>query len=159
MKTFEGSQEHPFLNTLQLHWQAICSEYTKIAMHASPWHETSLHNGRWSTVGLYQFGKWLPAAQQCPTARACLQSIPHLFLAGFSVLEPNCHIKPHVGYSKEVLRSHLGLICPQGAWIEVAGQRHEWQEGEVVVFDDTQLHSASNKAASPRVVLIADFFR
>jgi beta-hydroxylase len=85
--------------------------------------------------------------------------VPGLFIAGFSVLKPRCHIKPHVGYTPEVWRSHLGLICPEGAWLQVEDEKHEWTSGQVVVFDDTRLHSAGNDASTERVVLIVDFLK
>jgi aspartyl/asparaginyl beta-hydroxylase (cupin superfamily) len=159
MRIFQDSRCHPFLKVLESHVDQIREEYLRVAHLSHAWHEKALHNGLWKTVGLYQFGKWLPDAQACPITLQCLQAVPNLFLAGFSVLEPHCQIQPHVGYTHEVLRSHLGLICPQNAWIEVAGERYSWKSGEAVAFDDTQLHSAINQSESSRVVLIADFFR
>lgn len=159
MKVFEGTDRHASLLPLESHWQAIRDEYVRVAGRAREWHEQGLHNGLWQTIGLYQFGKWLPESDACPVTTRYLKDIPGLFLAGFSLLHPGCKIHPHKGYSEEVLRSHLGLICPQPSWIEVAGERHHWNAGQVIVFDDTQLHSACNDADHARVVLIADFFK
>jgi beta-hydroxylase len=156
---FQDYSPHPFLLPLQDHWEAIRDEYLAIAHQGQPWHERALHNGRWETVGLYQFGKWLPQARACPVTTRCLRDVPGLFLAGFSVLKAGCRIHPHRGYTTEVLRSHLGLVCPQPSWIEVAGERYHWAPGQGVVFDDTQVHSAANESGEPRVVLIVDFFR
>lgn len=159
MQNFHDSRSYTFLQHLELHADQIRDEYLNVAHHRSTWHEKALHNGLWEMVGLYQFGKWLPAVQACPVTMQCLQAVPGLFLAGFSVLQPHCRIHPHVGYSNEVLRSHLGLICPSPSWIEVGGERYAWKAGEAVVFDDTQLHSAANESDTARIVLIADFFR
>ncbi len=147
------------MQMLEANWSAIRDEYLAVAAHAQAWHEKNLHNGLWDTIGLYEFGKWTARAPSCPITVQCLQAIPCLFLAGFSVLRPQCKIHPHVGYSQEVLRGHLGLVCPPSAWIEVAGERYSWQEGQVMVFDDTQLHKAANESNQARVILIADFFR
>lgn len=159
MKIFEGTDLYPSLLPLETHWREISEEYERVAHQSRQWHEHALHNGLWQTVGLYQFGKWLPECDACPVTRQCLEKIPGLFIAGFSLLHPGCKIQPHKGYSDEVLRSHLGLICPQPSWIEVGGQQHHWRAGEVIVFDDTQLHSACNDSSATRVVLIADFFK
>lgn len=159
MQNFLDSSHFPFLKTLESSVDQIRAEYLQVADQRDKWHEKALHNGLWEMVGLYQFGKWLPSAHACPVTMQCLQSVPNLFLAGFSVLQPHCRIHPHVGYSNEVLRSHLGLVCPSASWIEVAGERYSWKAGEAVVFDDTQLHSAGNESETARIVLIADFFR
>lgn len=156
---FRDYAQFPFLQPLEARWEAIRDEYLAIAHRGKPWHEAGLHNGRWDTVGLYQFGKWLPEAGACPETTRALEGVPGLFLAGFSVLKANCRIHPHRGYTQEVLRSHLGLVCPQPAWIQVAGESYSWTAGQGVVFDDTELHSAANESAQDRVVLIVDFFR
>ena len=159
MRVFESSKQFTFLKSLEANWEKVRDEFLNVAQQSQLWHEKNLHNGLWETVGLYQFGKWLPESKLCPVTTHLLQEIPNLFLAGFSVLNAQCKIHPHVGYSGEVWRSHLGLICPDAAWIEVAGQRHVWQPGQAVVFDDTQLHSAANDSKTQRVVLITDFFK
>ncbi|PUE37961.1 aspartyl/asparaginyl beta-hydroxylase domain-containing protein [Limnohabitans sp. Hippo4] len=159
MRIFESSKRFKFLRSLEENWKLILDEYLSVAQQSQIWQEQNLHNGLWETVGLYQFGKWLPQSESCPITTHFLQQVPDLFLAGFSVLNPNCKIYPHVGYSNEVLRSHLGLICPESAWIEVAGERYIWKPGEVVIFDDNHTHSAANESNSQRVVLIVDFFK
>jgi beta-hydroxylase len=159
MRVFESSSRFTFLKCLEANWELICEEYLQVSPQSQLWHEKNLHNGLWETIGLYQFGKWLPESNLCPVTTRCLKEIPELFLAGFSVLNPDCRILPHAGYSGEVWRSHLGLICPDAAWIEVAGERYVWQPGRSVIFDDTQIHSAANESATQRVVLIADFFK
>ena len=57
------------------------------------------------------------------------------------------------------MRSHLGLICPENAWLRVEDETYHWTCGQVVVFDDTMRHCAGNDASTERVVLIVDFLR
>ena len=95
----------------------------------------------------------------CPRTKELVQQIPGLLLAGFSVLRPGCVVLPHVGAVEGVWRSHLGLICPPHAWLEVSGQPHVAQEGKVAVFDDRNLHCAGNQGEADRVVLIVDFWK
>jgi hypothetical protein len=71
--------------------------------------------------------------------------------AMFSILQPGKHLPPHRGPYKGLLRVHLGIDVPVAAdasWIEVGGTRLHWQEGKIVVFDDTFVHHAANDASS-----------
>lgn len=156
---FSTAEQYPFLRPLEDNWETIRDEYLSVATKTSAWHETYLHNSKWDTFGIFFAGKRLEGEKDCPRTAELVHQIPGLFIAGFSVLRPGCVIYPHVGYTKAVLRSHLGLICPEGAWIEVGGEKHRWKAGEVVVFDDTVEHQAANEAQTDRVILIADFER
>jgi aspartate beta-hydroxylase len=40
--------------------------------------------------------------------------------------------------------------------LNVGGEHHHWQEGRVVVFDDTYEHEAWNHSSRTRVVMIFD---
>lgn len=153
------SDQFSFLQPLEENWVEICEEYRMVASKVTPWHERGLHNGRWSTFGLYHCGERLAGERLCPKTAELIHAVPGLFIAGFSVLQPQCRIAPHVGYTNEVLRSHLGLICPTEAWLQVEDETHRWKTGQVVVFDDTMRHSAGNDAMTARVVLIVDFLR
>jgi aspartate beta-hydroxylase len=51
---------------------------------------------------------------------------------------------------------HLPLIVPGDCALNVGGESHVWQEGRIVVFDDTYEHEAWNRSSEPRVVLIFD---
>ena len=42
--------------------------------------------------------------------------------------------------------------------LSVGGEVHEWQEGQVVVFDDTYEHEAWNRSSRTRVILIFDLW-
>jgi ornithine lipid ester-linked acyl 2-hydroxylase len=156
---FRYSDTFPFLRPLEQNWETIKQEYLAVSTKTSEWPETYLHNGKWDTFGIYFGGNRLEGEKLCPLTSELVHKVPGLFIAGFSILRPGCVITPHVGYTDTVWRSHLGLICPKGAWIEVGGVRHGWQEGEAVVFDDTILHNAANEADTDRVVLIVDFIK
>ena len=141
-------------------WQDIRDEYLAIAEQAEPWMETELHNGKWEVFGLMFKGeKFQPNIDRCPKTWQLIQSIPRAYIAGFSVLKAGAIIHPHVGYTGEVLRSHLGLICPEKAWIKVGDTVHHWKEGEWFVFDDTIIHEAQNESDTDRVVLLVDFYK
>ena len=114
-----------------------------------------------------------------PKTAALLESIPGLYTAFFSVLEPHQHIKPHWGYWKGFVRYHLGVIIPDNnadrkCWIRInpeaqdrtqardaieQGENYFWHNGEAVLFDDTFLHDAANESDQVRVVLFLDVAR
>ena len=47
---------------------------------------------------------------------------------------------------------------PENCALNVGGELHEWQEGRVVVFDDTYEHEAWNRSERTRVILIFDMW-
>jgi aspartyl/asparaginyl beta-hydroxylase (cupin superfamily) len=55
-----------------------------------------------------------------------------------------------------VLRTHLGLVCPEGCWIKVDNESYTWKAGKAVLFNDMLLHEAANESDEDRVVLIVD---
>lgn len=83
--------------------------------------------------------------------------LPGMTTAGFSSLVAGTHIKPHIGYSKAVLRCHLGLIVPDGCVLRVGTQTRNWQSGKCLIFDDTVEHEAWNNSDKTRIALLIDF--
>jgi len=99
---------------------------------------------------------------QCPATAALLGRMPGLQNAFFSILAPRYHIPPHHGPSRALLRVHLGLKVPRdrdNCWIRVDDQILRWQDGRVMVFDDTYEHEVRNDTDDERVVLFLDFDR
>lgn len=80
--------------------------------------------------------------------------------AGYSQMLPGAEIAPHVGYSGDVLRMHLGLVVPKGdCAIIVGGERKTWERGGILFFDDTVEHSAHNRTREQRIIVILDLER
>ncbi len=98
----------------------------------------------------------------CPETWRILQTVPGLSMAMFSILEPGGRLRPHRGPYNGVLRVHLGLIVPDTSddvAIRVGSQVRHWEEGRVLIFDDSYEHEAWNNSDRVRVVLFADFAR
>ena len=96
--------------------------------------------------------------RRCPRTTALLQSLPRLDSAGFSLVGPKSHIKPHTdNYGPKLQRLHLGVFVPPGSEMAVAGRKVEWEQGRVVMFDRSQMHEVTNHSEQPRVVLLCDF--
>ena len=151
-----------FVPGLERNWQAIRDE--ALAMQNSAmtlWPERFLYVGNWEVLGLYAFGRKLAQnCSLCPETTRWVETIPGLTTAGFSLLGPNTHIRPHRGYTGAVLRCHLGLVVPDsGCELRVGAETRRWVEGECIVFDDTVEHEAWNSSTKARLVLLLDFLR
>lgn len=168
-------ENYPFLLPIQEAWEDILNEYktaltidSKSGMASNglvwPWPDRDLYNKGWKAIGLIYKGRddyhyTKQVRELFPLTNSLVKSIPGVYIAGFSILEPKTRIYPHTGYTGEVLRSHLGLITPKGAWIEVAGEKVEWEQGKMFVFDDTVTHNAYNGSDDERVILMIDFYK
>ncbi len=98
----------------------------------------------------------------CPRTTAALEqvSLSHVREHGpevlFSVFTPGTHLLPHRGVTNTRVVAHLPLIVPEDCALNVGGEHHVWEEGRIVVFDDTYEHEAWNRSGRTRVVLIFD---
>lgn len=150
-----------FPNLLEENWRSIRTEFEALApTDLREWPEKSLYGKGWDVFGLYFFRKRLDDnCGRCPITAKVVESVPGMITAGFSVMAPATHIRPHKGYTDKVLRCHLGLIVPAGCGIRVGTESRSWTEGRVFVFDDTVEHEAWNDSDLPRVVLLLDFIK
>lgn len=120
----------------------------------------------WSAFYIWKDGQLVAEnARRCPVTAAAFDNVPLDFLPGrapsvlFSRLKPGAHIPPHTGLVNTRLIGHLPLLVPGRAWLRVGSEVHFWQEGKLVVFDDSIEHEAKNEASQERVVLLFDFWR
>jgi beta-hydroxylase len=157
---------------LQAACDGIRAEYRQLLAQGEPippFHEVSpeqlpiTSDGNWRTFVLHAYG--VRAGRNCalcPQTAAAVQAVPGMQTATFSILEPGKRLPPHRGPYKGLLRVHLALDLPAdpaSCWIEVDGIRRHWQQGQVMVFDDTFVHSAANESATRRCVLFMDILR
>lgn len=136
---------------------------------------------------MFKSGGFIPEnCAMAPQTAALIASIPNVYNAFFSVLDPQQYITPHFGYWKGFVRYHLGIVIPnnnedQCCWLRVNpsiqddhnnrvghkrqreliedGEKYYWQEGKGVIFDDFNLHDAANDSDQIRVVLWIDIAR
>jgi len=153
--------DFPFLEPLQRNWRQVLAELQALDRnYFVDWPERDIYKGSWRVFGLYRFGQKIPElCSLCPATTALIEKIPGLETAGFSSLAPLTHITPHRGYTKSVLRAHLGLVVPDDCAIRVGSETRAWAPGSCFVCDDTQEHETWNRSASTRVVLLLDFRR
>jgi aspartyl/asparaginyl beta-hydroxylase (cupin superfamily) len=92
----------------------------------------------------------------CPKTYEILSKIPELISADFSYLPAKTKIKPHKGFTKMVLRAHLGLVIPNDCALRVGEETKTWQPGKMLIFDDSFEHEAWNDSNEDRFILMLD---
>ena len=121
----------------------------------------------WSVMSLCEQG-WLKPehVERCPiTWQSLLRHAPVPRVAGwgpsavFSLMKPGAHIGAHTGMYNTRLICHLPLIVPPDCRFRVGNEVREWEEGKLLIFDDTIEHEAWNDSDQDRVVLIFDIWR
>lgn len=120
----------------------------------------------WTAFYLWKDGRLVEEnAARCPITVAAMGKVPLSAIGTrtpsvfFSLLRPGAHIPPHHGMLNCRLICHLPLIVPPGGWLRVGGETRAWEEGRLLIFDDSIEHEARNPAQSLRVVLIFDIWR
>ena len=161
----------PWVDRLESDWRTIRGEVDRILEHrdAIPaFHEISpyqkkISDEKWKTFFLYAYGyKADGNCARCPETTRIVDSIPGMKTAFFSILSPGKHIPAHRGPYKGLVRCHLGLLVPEpraGCRIRVDDEYASWEEGKVMLFDDTYEHEVWNDTEGTRVVLFLDILR
>lgn len=118
----------------------------------------------WDAFFFYRHGERFDKNHnRCPETSTALESIELCRISDqapeicFSVLGAGTQIMPHYGVSNVRLVMHLPLVIPGDCALNLldAGEHH-WQEGKLVMFDDTFQHEAWNRSNSPRIILLMD---
>ena len=96
-----------------------------------------------------------------PVTSRLLEEVPGCTSAVLLTLEGNTHIKPHGGYTPDVLRCHLGISVPEPGEcvLRVADEHRSWREREWLVFDDYLEHEVWHRGTQSRLVLLVDVIK
>lgn len=131
-------------------------------------HDGGLHNGKWEWHSFIQHGKRCSMmSKRCAETWRLLEGIgPHLMLGTpfsfsfYSSLSPAATIAPHAAPCNLRLRVHLPLFVPTDGdcALEVGGERRRWVDGKLLIFDDSFVHAAWNRAKHDRTVLLLDLW-
>ena len=132
--------------------------------HTDP--HNMIGNKDWTARYLWKEGHRLDEAlSQHPAVQNAMELAPLCDIPGatpsvlFSRLKPHSAIPPHNGMLNVRLICHLPLVIPGAGRLRVGSQERSWKEGELLIFDDSINHEASNEAASDRVILLFDIWR
>ncbi|KFV80517.1 Aspartyl/asparaginyl beta-hydroxylase, partial [Struthio camelus australis] len=128
-----------------------------------PEDENLREKGDWSQFTLWQQGrKNENACKGAPKTCALLERFPEATgcrrgQIKYSVMHPGTHVWPHTGPTNCRLRMHLGLVIPkEGCRIRCAQENRTWEEGKVLIFDDSFEHEVWQDAESYRLIFIVD---
>ncbi|KAM8823293.1 aspartyl/asparaginyl beta-hydroxylase-like isoform 6-T6 [Spinachia spinachia] len=155
------------VRTLERNWKTIRDEALAMMDQKTgsfvPEEENLRERGEWGQYTLWQQGKKVGnACQGVPKTCSLLEK--HSEATGcrrgqikFSVMHPGTHVWPHTGPTNCRLRMHLGLVVPKhGCKIRCTDQTREWEEGRVLIFDDSFEHEVWQEAGSYRLIFIVD---
>jgi len=172
---FDIDKTYPSLRTLDRNYNAIRGELLALLGEVKDmprYHDvdSNMHgisnvqnaDRNWNVFMLYAMGaKPEENRARCPSTVSTLESIPNVWQAFFSILEPGKSIPPHFGPYSGYLRYHLALRVPKEnpPTLRVRDQFYTWKDGESVLFDDTWDHEVVNESDEPRAVLVVDVFR
>lgn len=167
-----GNHEFAWVPQLEAAYADIRAELDALLEHPddiptfhqlSPDQKRISKGNNWKTFALYVYGKRVDDnCTACPKTAAALAALPGMSTAMFSILAPRYHIEPHKGPTRAMVRAHLGLKVPkdsQNVWIRVHDQILHWEEGKVVLFDDSYEHEVRNDTDETRAVLFIDIDR
>ena len=164
-KLFYTLEETPQLKILEDNYALILNELHSLRTNAKnnywnatfPGYVDEKSKGKWQVFSFQFFGIKHPLnCSLCPKTYAVLQQIPGLISADFSYLPAHTHIKAHKGFTPMVLRAHLGLSIPNKCGIRLEHETRKWEEGKLLVFDDSFEHEAWNESDEDRLVLMLD---
>lgn len=115
----------------------------------------------WMTAYMFRKGEAIPSVCAHAPKTCALLATRHEIAgcklggsgAGFLRMRPGGRLKPHFGNAPR-LSVHLGLIVPEGEIrMQVGHETVRWQEGKVLVFDDTFIHQVVHNGVEPRYVM------
>ena len=120
----------------------------------------------WSAYHLLKGGEPVEGhAERFPETLAALELAPMPRVAGrspmalFSLLKAGAHIRPHHGLFNFRLICHLPLIVPPDCTLRAGNRHRSWQEGELLIFDDSMEHEAWNRSDRQRIILLFEIWR
>ena len=114
----------------------------------------------WQAGGLLSMGRPVqPVASWFPRTVEALLGVPGIESALFSIMGPGKNLGAHEGPNAGGLRFLFGIDCDEGAALEIGDRIIPYRNGEGVLFDDTESHSAWNGGTAERVVVMCDVIR
>lgn len=164
-KYFYDTSEFPELSVFEKFADAIRNEFLQVKENSSGfWLDTFPHyvdkssQNKWKVFSFRFFGIDNPLNHaMCPVTSRLIKSNDNIVSADFSYIPPHTKILPHKGFTKMVLRVHLGLIIPEGdVGIRVGDTIKKWENGKLLILDDSFEHEAWNNTDKDRVVLMFD---
>ena len=165
-RPFYEAAEFEWAQVLEREYPVIKKELTNILGESGAgfkgyMSEANFRHQGWNTFNFFFGGKKFEEnCERCPETTRILESLPrfekdHIM---FSSLNPHTKIPRHTGPMNGILRGHLGMVVPQGCYIRVGPDERTWEEGKMLVFDDSFEHEVWNHSEFVRIVLFMNFW-
>jgi len=114
----------------------------------------------WHMLAIVRHGEWnhlfCKHAQRTCALLGSRPEIQNCTVSNSNIMQlaPGGLVKPHFGNAPRVA-VHLPLIVPEpeAASMQIGDQTLYWEEGKVILFDDTYVHSVNHHGVLPRYVL------
>uniref|UniRef100_A0A671PBI3 Aspartyl/asparaginyl beta-hydroxylase-like n=1 Tax=Sinocyclocheilus anshuiensis TaxID=1608454 RepID=A0A671PBI3_9TELE len=163
----EETRYTALVKMLERNWLTIRDEALSVLDSNSgqflPEDEYLRETGDWGQFTLWQQGRKVASScRYVPKTCALLEHYPEATSCKrgqikFSVMQAGTHVWPHTGPTNCRLRMHLGLVIPsKGCRIRCTNQTRSWEEGKVLIFDDSFEHEVWQEAESYRLIFIVD---
>jgi len=159
---FQSASRYPELLTVlkhfsQIHSDALAANEKQIAVN-----DSRIQSTAWQVLPLLvePEDKTVMSDTLCQknrrhTAATCamLDAIPTIKAYAFSTLQPGGHILPH-HHDNPFVTAMLCLQDGGDAFIRVNTEQKYFAQGEVIIFDYTQIHEVKNNGHEDRIVLL-----
>ncbi|EDV20367.1 uncharacterized protein TRIADDRAFT_31864 [Trichoplax adhaerens] len=168
-KPWWNAEETGYLSSVRLlekHWKSILKEGLNILNQETAGFQRETENlrcrGDWKQFQLYVRGQRNDDnCKRAPLTCSIINQIPEAKSnkrgqVQYSVMFPGTHIWPHTGPTNCRLRLHLGLKVPSAVSIRVGNETRFWEEGKVMILDDSFEHEVWHNGDSLRLVFIVD---
>lgn len=170
---FTGLRHIPFRQTadvlgavmLQEQFKTIRDEWRAMDDLAYMGYAPLAMRNRWQVHLLHHMGVDLSGwSKQCPHTLEVISRLPGVCVAYpwgdalFSVHAGQSHLRPHCSVDNLRVRCHLALDVPSGCSIRVAQETRNWENGKVLLFEDSFEHEVWNHSDRRRGILILDFW-
>jgi aspartyl/asparaginyl beta-hydroxylase (cupin superfamily) len=160
-----GIKEHPELEILRKNWKSIRFEffnypkenyvYWRDAIFYDDKYKDSVR-GKWEVIMLKHDGEYQDECiKHFPITLEVLKQIKTANRVFFSILYPKSKLRPHDGKSGK--RGQLGIVSDDKSPFCVGNESKILEEGEILVFDNENIHWIEHLGNIPRVVLVYDF--
>ena len=142
------------------------AEFTRDATGRKPWRELVLYDGEkrgWDAKICEAFPMTCSLLRDAPSLITVPAAAPKpRYCCRVSVLRlaPGARVNVHTAPTNVRLKAHLVLSTPPDAFLNVAGERRNYSDSELLVFDDSFFHAAENgHETEARYVLSVDFWK
>lgn len=163
---FYSSEQFMGIESLLHNKDLIFQEYSHAVQLQKPYiNEAGNAHTDWNTIMLYANDQLNEKSKvHFPKTLEIIHQIPNIdySMIMFSVLQADAHIPPHTGPFNAFLRVHLPIILPndfKNCNLFVADKKTNWEQNELMIFDDSFIHSVKNKTNEIRIVLMLSIWK